>query len=174
MKHKVYLFILTFFLTLLFGCFDRVSACTCAAVSPCAAYYQADLVFIGKVVSSKQKKVKIKDREDKEIEVETDEFNFEVKEIFKGGDKISKISISGESTTCDFPFKQDETYLVFAYKIGNNEYITSTCSHTNKLSDAEEDLKFLREVLPKPDVEICLKNTSTNYTTPNLLSIFFP
>jgi len=176
MKQKVYLVTFALILILLVGSFERALACACGATSPCQAYYKADLVFIGKAVSSQKKRVKIKifdDKEfkDKEIESEVDNFDFEITEVFNNGEKISKIALAGDSTTCDFPFKVDETYLVFAYKNDQNEYSTSTCSHTSKLSDAEKDLKFLREVLPLPNVEVCPYNSANSYTRSNLLLI---
>ncbi len=174
MNHKVYLFIFALALTLWLGNLERVSACNCGGISSCGAFYRADLVFIGKAVSSAEKKIKIKISEDKEMETEVSLFDFEISEVFGNSKKFSKIAIVGDSTTCDFPFKVDETYLVFAYKTDQNQYTTNICTHTNKLSDAMEDLKFLREVLPQPDVEVCPHNAVTAYTSSNspLINIF--
>jgi hypothetical protein len=137
MKRNAALFIFSLFLIAALGSSGQVDACTCATTSPARADY------------------KVKISEGPEIEVEAEGFDFKVAELIGDAEKISRATIAGEPTTCGFDFKLDETYLVYAFKTSDGQYTTSACSHTAKLSDAKEDLKFRREVLPKPAAEIC-------------------
>ena len=50
--------------------------------------------------------------------------------------------------SCDYPFYKGETFLIFATKFNTkneNEYRTSDCLRTKKLSAADDDLEILGE-----------------------------
>jgi len=130
MKHKFYLFIYALVLTLSLGSFEEVFACSCLQQTSCQAYNNADVIFVGKVVGSKEQKT-IEDYSEnnqnsntstsakpKTINYDVGEIYFEVQESFLASEKGSRITIhSGTGGgDCGFWFKRGETYLVYARK----------------------------------------------------------
>jgi len=128
MKHKIYLFSLV--LTLSLGSFERVLACSCVEITSCQAYNNADVIFVGKVVGSKEQKT-VEDysksyqnsntstsAKPKTITYDVGEIYFEVQESFLASEKGSRVTIySGTGGgDCGFWFKRGETYLVYARK----------------------------------------------------------
>lgn len=161
MKSKILSFAFLILFAVFSGNANSVSACTCIAMSPCEAYYSSDLVFIGKAVSSKERKVKLM-LDNKEIEAEVQDFDFEIYEVFGKEKEISSVILAGEPSSCGLSYEIGEIYLVYAHKTKDKGIFTSSaCDNTKILSEAEEDLKYLREDLPKPEVVLC-KPTASN------------
>ena len=178
MKRQFLLFAALLALTLSFGIFNQISACTCAKQTPCRAYYSADLVFIGKVIGSKTKSREATIVNGKSKERATrllgKVYDFEVLEIFGTSKKLSRVKISSKFTSCDVHFSEGETYLVFAHKISKGEYTTSRCSGTYELFEQDEYLIFLRESLPKYSREICdFNGLNYNYPQQDFFSLVF-
>jgi len=131
-----------------------VNACTCGGVSPCEAYAGASVVFVGRVTEAGYKS---SPRTFPSNAVSTTltsgrvlAAHFKVEEAFLGV-KVGEIEISGGGTTCDFPFKPGERYLVFAYK--NPEtgtFHTNICSGTAPLAESQEGVAYLRSVAKQP------------------------
>ena len=67
---------------------------------------------------------------------------FEVEESWKGVN-ADGVSLASPLTSCAFPFKAGERYLVYAYRSNQGELDTSVCSRTRKLEGAETDTKLL-------------------------------
>lgn len=134
MKFKTFLFLFPLFLTLFLASSERVLGCTCVPSAPCQNYDRADVVFVGKVLSSKFQRTV----DDYEYSVEADgtyvqgkttkitydvgEIYFQVEEGFRGAEKGAKITIySGTGGgDCGFWFKRGESYVVFASKEKSN------------------------------------------------------
>jgi hypothetical protein len=100
------------------------------------AYKNADAVFSGRV-----------------IEINRWEAKFKVEKIWKG-DSIDEIKMlmhgknqKGEYVTssCDFTFRFDESYLVYAYKTTDG-LKTHACSRSSLLRYAEQEMKGLDEI----------------------------
>ncbi|MEO6390245.1 MAG: carboxypeptidase-like regulatory domain-containing protein [Pyrinomonadaceae bacterium] len=66
-----------------------------------------------------------------------------VSEVFRGIGG-NEVDLWGANTTCDFPFEQNKTYVVFAYRDEDGKWSTGVCSHTAELGEAHEDLAYLR------------------------------
>jgi len=126
------------------------NACTCGGVSPCEAYASASVVFVGRVTEASLKSTP---RSFPANSVSTTLINggvlsarFKIEEAFLGV-KVAQIEISGEGTTCDFPFKSGERYLVFAYKNAQTgTFHTNICSGTAPLAESSESVAYLRSV----------------------------
>lgn len=75
---------------------------------------------------------------------------FKVEEAFLGVD-AAEIEISGGGTSCDYYFNQGERYLVYAYlNSKSGTFYTNSCSGTAPLSEAGDDLAYLRSVAKLP------------------------
>jgi hypothetical protein len=71
--------------------------------------------------------------------------HFLVTEAFRGVE-AKEVDISGESTTCDYPFEAGKSYLVYAYRSPDGKALhTNICSGTAPLSEAKDHLVYLRE-----------------------------
>ena len=129
-------------------------ACTCGGVSPCEAYAGASVVFVGRVT---QTGLKSTPRSFPANAMSTTLTNgdvtsaqFRVEEAFLGV-RAARIELSGEGTTCDFPFKRGERYLVFAYKNPKTgTFHTNICSGTAPLAESNDGIAYLRRVAKQP------------------------
>ncbi len=125
MKCRIFIFAL--FLMFLFGSDERTFACSCVATATCQSFGRSDVVFVGKVIGSKQQKT-VDDYETinegkkdertitKKVTYDVGEIYFEVTEAFNGAEKNSRITIYSNigGGDCGFWFKRGESYLVFA------------------------------------------------------------
>lgn len=76
--------------------------------------------------------------------------HFEVEETFRGVNG-PEVEVSGGGTTCDYPFKPGERYLVFAYQDSDATTLyTSICSGTAPLTKARDELSYLRGAVEVP------------------------
>lgn len=119
-------------------------ACVCRPESsPYKAYEEARAVFIGKVVSSKDVAFDQQIR-DKTYTAYERRFLFAVEEVFKGAKTIEiEVSVGRVDSDCYAGFTVGETYLVYAY---GEELYGSTCTRTNSLAWALDDVHYLREL----------------------------
>ncbi len=137
-----------------------VIACDCLRVSTEEAVKKSSVVFSGKVVGFEYRKgipnwhMDLRAKENGEqIDYETLVVKVQVKQWWKG-EAPTEIFLLTDSTknadgtsslsSCDFSFRQGESYLVFATG-KENEYRASNCLRMQKLTQAEEDLKILGE-----------------------------
>jgi hypothetical protein len=121
---------LSVLLAVIFTAVD-VAACPCQfPVSPCEAFGKASAVFIGRLV---------KDAEPREAV-------FEVLKSFSGmADKTVRLE---RGFGCQITYLKGEQYLIYARRGEDKKLYVDECSRSALLSEAEEDLAFLRE-LPK-------------------------
>lgn len=71
-------------------------------------------------------------------------FTFKVLEAFRGVSTL-QVSIYGErSSSCAMTLTQGETYLVYAFPLGEGRLYTHYCSRTRRVAEAAEDLEYLR------------------------------
>jgi hypothetical protein len=129
---------------------ERTFACSCAGqASVCEAYQGTTAVFIGTVLNESIVQVQIEvDIPGKGKETRTNSeksYLFAVEQSFKGVEGTS-IEVQTELlSNCGYEFKKGERYLVYTYLDGKTrKFHTSKCSRTKALSDASEDLDFLR------------------------------
>lgn len=128
---------------------SSADACSCARMSPCQAYGAASVVFTGLVTQTGTTSTQPRlpsNAMSTTLTRGSSASLFKVEEAFLGVG-AAEIEVSGESTTCDYYFKQGERYLVYAYKNPNGvTFHTNICSGTAPLSEAGDDLVYLRGV----------------------------
>lgn len=135
-------------LLLVLGAFEVASACTCARPDPpCGEYGEADAIFLGRVVGSAERK-SFTDHSGNKVVYDVGRIRFLVQESFKG---VSGYEVEIHSGTgggdCGYWFLRNESYVVYAYKSSEaNKLFTSICTRTTHVTEAKEDLDFLRKV----------------------------
>ena len=112
------------------------------------------MVFAGKVVGFEYRKgVPNEFMQSKGIDYETKVVKFQVgqwwkgetpREIFLVTDETRNADGTASNSSCNYDFKEGESYLVFAYG-KENELRTNSCSRTQPLNKADEYLKILGE-----------------------------
>lgn len=118
-----------------------VYGCQCRERQPpCAQYSSADAVFVGSVID-------IKPSPDKPMEIIS--FTVERGLVGVNGNAAELIN---HMTSCDYEFKKGEKYLVYAYtsrEISGNALYTHYCSRTTELSNAADDLAYIKSLSEK-------------------------
>ena len=117
-------------------------ACTCARIRPpCEEYGRASAVFIGVVIRDSPISA-----QDGEYEFQKRSVNFVVEETFHGLQGTSAEVITGMGGgDCGVGFKRGERYLVYAsMNPRDNKLYTNICMRTRAISEAGEDLQYLR------------------------------
>ena len=108
---------------------DRATfACSCSFLSPCAAYSNAEKVFVGTLEQIS---------EAKESRIYSIKGRFKVEKIYKG--KSSSVeNVTFVIGSCDKNFKVGEKYFVYVNKSNDLRF----CERTNLLSEASADLDY--------------------------------
>jgi len=123
----------------------RAEACSCfAGQPPCAAYGAASAVFVGTATDSRVREPKAKTRE--EVDWTPVVVKFAVLQPFLGvqGAEV-EVATGRGGGDCGYQFRKGETYLVYASRgADGRQLLTGICSRTRPVSDASEDLEFLR------------------------------
>lgn len=127
------------------GCTREAGACSCTMSGPpCQEAWNADAVFAG-TVNSIEPTAGLPGAEPGyrfvaiRIDVEEPFLNIAARPV----ELVSLVS-----GTCHYQFRAGETYLVYAWKTNDGRLSTSICSRTRPLSEAEEDLRYLRSIPP--------------------------
>ncbi|PYS67179.1 MAG: hypothetical protein DMF69_23825 [Acidobacteria bacterium] len=118
-----------------------VYACSCMNPGPpCDATSKSTAVFVGTVVSSKDAKTT------GQYDFNSREVKFSVEEAFKGVSSTEVSVFTGwGGGDCGYPFRTGQQYLVYTYSDEKDvRFKTSICSRTRQLSEAKEDLAYLR------------------------------
>jgi hypothetical protein len=155
-KHKI----IGVFIICLFCSVTSIFACRCVITPTEDHIKNSTIIFSGKVVGFEYRKGIPNNFMDEQakatgkfIDYETLVVKVQVKQWWKGDAPKEIFLVTNETknadgtnswSSCDFHFLEDETYLIFADKKGN-EYRTSSCSGTRKLGEAEKELKILGE-----------------------------
>jgi hypothetical protein len=129
-------------LLLLLTTHTNVLGCTCGGNRPpCEAYWEASAVFIGIVTDSSLIPVQVGDHQ-----YQNRLMRFAVEETFRGVQGTTTEVITGlGGGDCGIGFKRGERYLVYTYTNPEDKKLyTSICSRTRLLSDASEDLQYIR------------------------------
>ncbi|HET6890475.1 MAG TPA: carboxypeptidase regulatory-like domain-containing protein [Pyrinomonadaceae bacterium] len=120
-------------------CSAAAYACSCMSSGPpCQAFWQADAVFSGQVISIN-------------TESKADEYGTKlrvvrmfVKESYRGVDRPEVDVLTGwGGGDCGFGFQIGQEYLVYAYRRDTDKnLVTNICTRTRSLSKAQEDLNY--------------------------------
>lgn len=114
-------------------------SCTCAPLGPpCQWVWESPLVFAGTVI----------ELDHPEGTLSAIRVRFRITEAFRGTEAGEiDIQLRGDTAgMCDPPFKLGESWLIYGHNPpqGGPGWTTSTCSRTRLLSQADEDLRYLR------------------------------
>ena len=126
MKKVRFILIITAFLLLNS---DSVLGCVCVPTTTIQKIEQAQSIFSGKVIGQTATQIR-----------------FKVQKWWKGAPYFETFIYADNKviTSCDVTFKNDEIYLVYAFRSSpGNKPETNQCSGTKDLTAAEEDLKIL-------------------------------
>jgi hypothetical protein len=144
MKYKCKNLFPAFLLTLLLGACAPVLACFCINLPLSESYKKSDAIFTGKIVGIEKFTKNLKLSKIRTTTIEVTEYKFEIAKTFLGLEKSKTVSIFVDGTNCDFNFKKDETYLVWAYQDKQNDLVTNSCTPTKLLEKAGAELDFLQ------------------------------
>jgi hypothetical protein len=125
---------------------SSAEACSCGGtVSSSTAFNGADLVFVGTVARLDGPKSWSRVNADGSISgglsTEPPLAAFEVAHMFRGR-LAQQVVVGGDGTSCDEPFKQGETWLVYA-RNRDGRITTDKCTRTRLRADAVQDLVYL-------------------------------
>jgi hypothetical protein len=110
-------------------------ACSCNLNPPCAGFWRADAVFVGRVTAND-----VRQADDQPPETAA---TLTVFRTFRGEPRPS-IVLRGMMTSCSYRFRIGETYLVFAYRDTNGRFNTGQCSGTKPLAEADSDIATIQ------------------------------
>lgn len=122
----------------------QVHACQCAesGIPACAEYWRSKAVFEGLVT---------------EISPPSNEYgvspqgaavSLSVERIYRGTISSKVIDGQGSGADCRIVYEKGKRYLIyaFAYNPQDNRIVTSACSRSSQISDAAEDLAYIRSL----------------------------
>jgi hypothetical protein len=133
-----------------FFSFAIAQACSCSRPSaPCEAYSQVDAIFVGmaKDITWIETEEKL---EGKIIKRLSPAFTFLVNQGFRGVvEEQIWIHTGMGGGDCGYVFKLGEQYLVYSYrnKSDQKKLMTSICTRTRPIAQAQEDLEYLNGLL---------------------------
>ncbi len=109
--------------------FDSVLGCVCVSATIPQKIEQAHTVFSGEIIGRTATKIR-----------------FKVQKWWKGTPYYETFIYADNKviTSCNVPFKNGETYLVYAFRSSpENKLETNQCTGTKELAAADDDLKIL-------------------------------
>ena len=114
-------------------------ACSCiGGTPPCAAVWQYGAVFVAQVLRVEQTQTQRR-------------VHLQLQESFRGPSTIATISTGSGGGDCGYAFQPGETYLIYANSNqATGAYSTGICSRTRPISQATEDLGYLRTAARTP------------------------
>lgn len=121
------------------------NACDClfGGGAPCQEYWKASSVFVGTV--SYSSRVTLDDGSDFKRQQRL--VRLTIDQVFRGidGSEVEVLTGLGDAD-CGYEFKLGGQYFVYANRSKDNRLYTGICSRTRPLSEATEDLAFIREL----------------------------
>ena len=118
---------------------DVAEGCECGPPSPCQALSSADAIVVALVRDISW--VDTPDGHGMTVVV-----TLAVERSFVGD--ASSVVLKSRFTSCSFPFRTGERYMVYARQNDDGSYAASFCSGTKLLAEAGEDLTFLTALPP--------------------------
>ncbi|HEX9366705.1 MAG TPA: hypothetical protein VF921_08760 [Vicinamibacterales bacterium] len=121
----------------------RIDACDCIRLQPLsiAVRKEAPFIFEGKVIEIVERSLHTLRTTSGGGSSETQpmgrEVVFEVTRAWNGV-TTKRLTVSADESDCMFPFKIDQTYVVFAWKDAKGGPATSICTRTMESSSAAE------------------------------------
>ena len=131
-------------------------ACSCMGPqAPCEAAWQVDAVFVAQVVRVERSSMRVR-------------AHLLPLETFLGASDITSVDTGMGGGDCGYAFQPGETYVIYARgDKTSGRYSTGICNRTRPLSQASEDLDYLRSAARTPSNLGTLRGTvlrtDTNY-----------
>lgn len=121
-------------------------ACSCVGGTPlCQTFWTTDAVFSGEVISIASTPNPYGEQYPAHRLV-----RFKVVEAFRGGVQgVVEVATGAGGGDCGYNFIKGMTYLVYAH-VGKSGLSTSICSRTQVLSQAGEDVAYIRGAMQQP------------------------
>lgn len=151
-------FLLLFTLIPVFSSFSedtKPERASCPGIMPqsaCVDFWRYEYVFSATVLSSEPKPYSTTDAVPYWQQHAGLTAILRIDELFRGSALGTEVSI--EMGDCYYPFEQGRSYLVYADKRGGKLYQRRNMSRTLLLSDAAEDLKYIRSLPSAPPSRI--------------------
>jgi hypothetical protein len=125
---------------------SAADACSCVGGTPlCQSFWTTDAVFSGEVIS-----IASTPNPSGEQYLAHRLVRLKVVDAFRGGVQgVVEVATGAGGGDCGYNFIQGMTYLVYAH-VGKSGLSTSICSRTRVLSQAGEDLAYIRGTLQQP------------------------
>ena len=142
-------------------------ACSCGTIGPpCQNAFEVDAVFAGTVRNVSAPSTDGARPQPGEMWIPR-AVRVELAEVvtFRGVDAPTvSVLTAGSSTACGVAFKQGERYLVYATRAPDGRgLVTSLCSRTRRLADADEDVRFLDTLSQATDARARVYGTVTHW-----------
>lgn len=141
----------------------HASACTCAGDGgpSCQNAFQVDAVFSGRVASLTQiLRVDPSAPDDVERQLHVVRVEFADVETFLGPrTPATSVFTMREESLCGYSFEEGERYVVYAHRSADGTFGASICSRTRPLSEAGDDLRFLRTLAGQPPARARISGT---------------
>ena len=127
------------------------AGCSCSSSGPpCEAAWKASVVFVGTVVEL------TRDAPLRDVAVNGylgTHAIFEVSESFigiQGAGRRVEIRTGMGGGDCGYPFQRSQRYVVYAFKNAEDILVATTCSRTSPITEAKDDLEYLRNLGSTP------------------------
>jgi hypothetical protein len=122
--------------------------CICIPpLTPCSWYasHHGQPAFVGLAIAAETVLDFFRDNAENAHPVHVQKVTFQVEEAFQDmPDKL--VSVYGMGTTCDYHFEVGTRYLVYGGRGKDGRIRTGKCTRTAPLSEAAEDITFLRSL----------------------------
>ena len=124
---------------------SSASACSCELPKPaCQTFWKAEAVFIGTVLSVKTSNKSLVSLEALAIKISVDD-------SFRGvSSNVVELFTGNVGSSCGYRFAVGQQYLVYAYVGDTGRLTTNRCTRTRPLTQAAEDLDYLRGLAMAP------------------------
>lgn len=128
----------------------RLRACSCVGPIPaCQATWQAHAVFVARVLAVVDEPRP--EKPDPSVFRYYRRVSLDVTEVFRGEVTKSSALYTGQGGgDCGYAFEVGESYLIYAHRPPTGELTTGICSRTRTITDAADDLAYLRGPAAKP------------------------
>ncbi|MDT4965429.1 MAG: hypothetical protein QOJ64_166 [Acidobacteriota bacterium] len=129
-------------------CAQSALACSCfSGGPPCQAFANTEVVFVGTPIELTMTTIK-QTVGNREYDYPQRVFTFRVEEAFRGMPLTEVQIVTGNGGgDCGYDFRIGERYIVYAgHDTAKDTYGASICSRTRPLSEATEDLEYIRSL----------------------------
>jgi len=122
---------------------NNAAACTCNeyGTPPCAAFWRAEIVFVGRVIEIGQ-------RIDNQRGDDGAIVRLSVEKVYRGSIGAEVFDRQSNGADCRVEYENGKQYLLYAYDYqpSTGKIITGGCDRSRKLARAQEDLEYIRSL----------------------------